>query len=147
MGMALIVPNEGELILLEAAVGKTAAGNTKLKLYTNNYTPAHDDVVGDFTEFGAVQGYAEKTLAPASWNAAAAGTGTGSSDSNKASITYPQQTWTFDGTGGDVTVYGYYITNDAEDKVIVAEKFATAQTVSASGDVIKVTPRLTLGTV
>lgn len=144
--MAIVVPNEGEKILLEAAVGKTAAGNLKLKLFTNNYTPAQDDVIADFTEMGAVQGYTEKTLTPAGWNAGAEGTGVGTSTSNKASISYPQQTFTADGTGGAQTVYGYVIMNDAETKVICAERFSSPQSFSTAGDTIKITPVLTLGT-
>jgi hypothetical protein len=144
--MAGIIPNEGEKILLEAMVGKTAAGNLKLKLFTNNYTPAHDDVIADYTEMGAVQGYTEKTLTPAGWNAGVEGTGIGTSSANKAYIEYPQQTFTADGTGGAQTVYGYVIMNDAETKVIAAERFSSPQTYATSGDSIKITPKLTLGT-
>ncbi len=144
--MTITVSNSGEKLLLDAAVGKVAAGNLKLKLFTNDVTPAHDSVAGTFTEMGAVQGYTEKTLTTTGWNAGTAGTGTGTSLSNKAAITYPQQQWTFDGTGGTVTVYGYFITDAAGTTLLGAERFATAQTVSASGDIIKIDPKLTLST-
>lgn len=141
--MAFKISNEGEPILLEASVGKTAAGNMLLKLYTNNLTPDGTETVASMTEFGAVQGYASKTLTTSSWNAAVAGTGAGTSLSNKASIGYAQQVWTFDGTGGNVTVYGYYITNAAGTKLIGVERFSSPVTVSVVGDTIKVTPNLT----
>lgn len=141
--MAFVFTNEGEKMLLERSVGKVAAGSLKLKLFTNDYTPVHDDVVADYTEMGAVQGYTEKTLTTAGWNAATAGTGVGTSLSNKAQITYPQQQWTFDGTGGSVTVYGYFITDDGETVLLGAERFTSSQLVSSSGDLIKVTPGLT----
>jgi hypothetical protein len=144
--MTIKISNEGEKLLLEAMVGKVAAGNLKLKLFTNNYTPADDDVVGDYTEMGAVQGYTDKTLAPASWNAGAAGSGVGTSLANKASITYPQQQWTFDGTGGSVTVYGYFITDAAGTVLVGAERFAAAQVVTTNGDTIKIDPKLTTAT-
>lgn len=140
--MAGIIPNAGEVVLLEAQVGKTAAGNMKLKLFTNNYTPIDTSVIGDFTEMGAVQGYTEKTLTMATWGAAAAGAGTGTLTAAKASIAYPQQTFTADGTGGSQTVYGYVITNNAGTIAIAAERFASAKVYVNVGDAIKITPTL-----
>lgn len=144
--MTIVVSNEGEKVLLEAMVGKVAAGALKLKLFTNNVTPGQTDTTATYTEMGAVQGYAAKSLATASWNAGVAGAGTGTSLSNKASIGYPQQTFTADGTGGAQTVYGYFITDNAGTTLICAEKFSSPQTYSTAGDTIKITPNLTLGT-
>lgn len=138
--MTIKISNEGEAILIANAV---KAAQLKLRLFTNNLTPDGTETVASMTEFGAVQGYVAKALAIANWAAAVAGTGAGTSTSNKASIAYPQQTWTFDGTGGNVTVYGYYITSDDGTKLIGVEKFAAPVTVSANGDTIKVTPSLT----
>lgn len=143
--MAITISNEGEALLLEAMVGKTAAGNLKLKLFVNNYTPTHTDTTASFTEM-STQGYAAITLTTTSWNAASAGTGSGTSTSNKASISYAQQTYTFDGTGGSTTVYGYYITDNAGTTLVGSEKFSTAKTVVNNGDAIKITPALTLST-
>lgn len=144
--MAITICNEGEKLLLEAMVGKTAAATLKLKLFTNNVTPGHADTVATYTEMGAVQGYTSKSLTTGGWNAGAAGTGTGTSLSNKASITYPQQQWTADGTGGAQTVYGYFITDSAGTTLVGAEKFAAPVTFSTAGDVIKIDPKLTLST-
>lgn len=144
--MPITIANEGEKLLLEAALGKVAAGNLKLKLYTNNYTPTHTDTTASFTELGAVQGYTAKTLTTSSWNAGTAGTGTGTSLSNKAAITYAQQTWTADGTGGAQTVYGYFITDNAGTTLLGGEKFAAGVPFTTAGDVIKIDPKLTLGT-
>lgn len=141
--MTINISNEGEKLLLEAMVGKVAAGNLKLKLFTNSHTPAGDDDVSDYTEMGAVQGYTAKTLTTSSWNAGAAGTGTGTSLSNKASITYAQQTWTADGTGGSQTVYGYFITDSAGTTLVGAELFSAPVTFGTLGDVIKIDPKLT----
>ena len=142
--MAGIIPNEGEPVWLEAMVGKTAAANTTLCLFTNNYTPIDTTVLADLTEMGAVQGYVAKTLTMASWGSAVAGTGTGTGTSNQASIAYPQQAWTFDGTGGTVTVYGYHIKSGG-GKLLGAELFTTPQVVVNNGDFIKVTPTLYFG--
>lgn len=144
--MSIVVSNEGEKLLLEAMVGKVAAATLKLKLYTNNVTPGHTDTAATYTEMGAVQGYTEKSLTTSGWNAGTAGTGTGTSTSNKASIEYPQQTFTADGTGAAQTVYGYFITDSAGTTLVCAEKFSTPQTYASSGDAIKITPKITLGT-
>jgi hypothetical protein len=143
--MAITICNEGEALLLEAALGKTAAGNLKLKLFVSNTTPAHTDAVATYTEM-STQGYAEKTLTTSSWGAASAGTGSGTATANKASIAYAQQTFTADGTGGSTTVYGYYITNSAGTVLVGAERFASAKVMAVAGDAIKITPTLRLST-
>lgn len=145
--MAFVVSNEGEAFLAANLVAKTSNANWKLKLFTNNVTPGETDTVATYTEMGAVQGYTAKTLAGASWNAAVAGTGTGTSDSNRASIDYPQQTFTADGTGGAQNVYGYFITDSAGTTLIGAERAPTPpQAFTTAGDLIKITPKLKLGT-
>lgn len=144
--MAITISNEGEKLLLEAMVGKVAAGNLKLKLFTSNTTPAHADTVATYTEMGSVQGYAAKSLAVASWAAGVAGTGSGTSLSNKATITYAQQTWTADGTGGAQTVYGYFITDNGGTVLLGAEKFSASQVFTTVGDLIKIDPKLSLST-
>lgn len=144
--MSFKISNWGEALLLGCALGYAAAGTLKLRLYTNNVTPTDNDTVGTYTEMGAVEAYAAKSLAPGSWAAPVAGTGSGTSLSNKASISYPQQVWTADGTGGSVTVYGYFITDSGGTNLVGAEKFPAPVTVSINGDVIKVTPNITNAT-
>lgn len=144
--MAITITNEGEQLLLGYMTGKVAAANFKLKLYTNSYTPTQTDTVASFTELGAVQSYVAKTLTTSSWNAATAGTGTGTSLSNKAQITYPQQSWTADGTGGAQTVQGYFITDSTGAICIGGEKFTSGQPFTTAGDLLKIDVALTLGT-
>jgi hypothetical protein len=131
--MALITTNNGEVILLEwMLVEEAFTDPVKLKLFSNNYTPVATSAVGDFTE-ATFTGYTEKTLDRDTWNAP-------SSSGGKGTITYPEQTWT---AGSSQTIYGYYITNNAEDEVLWAEKFASARAL-ASSDVLNLTVRLTL---
>jgi hypothetical protein len=62
----LVVPNQGEALLLEAAVGKTTATAWTLRLFTNNHTPSSADTEADYTE--AVDGgYAAIALNAANW--------------------------------------------------------------------------------
>jgi hypothetical protein len=143
--MAFVYSNEGEKLLLEAAVGKVAAGALKLKLFRNDVTPGHADTTATFTEANFT-GYSAATLATASWNAATAGTGTGTALANKAAIDYAQQTFTMGTPGTTNTIYGYYITNNAETVLLGAERFSTAKSMAVNGDAIKITPKLTTGT-
>jgi hypothetical protein len=138
--MALLIPTIGETTLLQYMLGKSTPTNLTLKLYVNNYPPVDGSVASSFTEM-STQGYSAKTLAMSTW-------GTATTVSNVGSITYPQQTWTFDGTGGSTTIYGYYVVDAQGTPVLLwAELFATARTVSSSGDVLNVTPVLTLSKV
>lgn len=143
--MPFVVSNSGEKLLLDAAVGKVAAGALKLRLYQNNYTPLHTSVAGDFTN-ATFTGYTEATLATASWNAGVAGTGTGTALANKASIDYAQQTFTMGTPGTTNTIYGYYIVDNAGTTLLGAELFSTPKSMSVNGDAIKITPKLTLST-
>lgn len=142
--MTMKIPNVGEAFLLEAMLGKTAPGSLTLCLYTSNTTPADTDVLGTYTEMGAVQGYTSKTLSTGSWGSATAGTGTGTSSPAQATIAYPQQTWTFDGTGGAQTVYGYFLKSGSI--LVLVERFAGSVAIANAGDTIKVTPQIQFST-
>jgi hypothetical protein len=133
---ALLVPDAGEDTLLEYALNKTAAENQDLRLYVSNTTPAEGDTTVTYTEM-STQGYAEKNLVGTSWAVStAAGTTTGS---------YAEQTWTFDGTGGDTSVYGYFVVNAVTHGLLWAELFSAGPyTISNNGDQIKLTPKITL---
>lgn len=143
--MAFVISNSGEKLLLDAAVGKVAAGNFKLKLFQNNVTPSQTDTTATYT-VATFTGYTTITLTTSSWNAGVAGTGTGTALANKASIDYAQQTFTMGTPGTTNTIYGYYITDSAETTLLGAEVFTSPKSMNVSGDAIKITPKLTLGT-
>ncbi len=131
--MAIVIPNAGEALLLEWMLGKTAPEAMTLKLYTNNYTPIETSVAGSFTEASG-SGYAAKSLASASWSVVSGDPAVGS---------YAQQTWTFTGALG--SVYGYYVVGATSGTILWAERFTDGPyTVGASGDAIRITPRMTL---
>lgn len=137
--MTILVPTVGEVKLLEFALGFSAPGNQLLKLYTSNTTPADGDTAATYTEMGAVQAYAYKTLAKASWSIA--------TSSSVGTATYAAQTWTFDGTGGSATVYGYFVTDATSGVLLWAERFSASKTAANNGDVIIITPVITLSKV
>ena len=131
--MALVVPNQGEQIALEALVGKTAGQNLVLGLYTNNVTPGETDTEATYTE-ATGNGYAAITLTASSW------TVTPGAPSEAA---YPEQTFTFTGALGNV--YGYTLKQVTSGKLVWAERFTGAPfNIANNGDQIKVTPKITL---
>lgn len=140
--MALLVPNPSEGLLLSFALGAATPGNQYLKLFTNNITQAEDDILADYTEM-TTQGYVQKTLTKTSWSVTAASGTT----ANPATATYAQQVWTFDGTGGATTVYGYMVVDVTTGLLLWAEKFATSKVVQYNGDQILLTPQITLSKV
>lgn len=133
----LVVPDQGEQIMLDAATGKTAATTWTLRLFANNHTPAHTDTEANYTE-AAGGGYAAIALTASSWV---------TTPGSPTSSAYPAQTFTF--TGGlttNATVYGYYITR-ADGKLVFAELLAATFTPSNPGDTVSVTPTATLASV
>lgn len=131
--MALVVPNQGEQIALEALVGKTAGQNLVLRLYTNDVTPGETNTETTYTEASG-NGYAAKTLTAANW------TFTAGAPSN---VAYAEQTFTFTGALGNV--YGYYFTQVTSGLLVWAERFTGAPfAIANNGDQIKITPQITL---
>ena len=130
---ALVVPNQGETILLEALVNKTAPQNLSLHLNSNNVTPAETDTEAAYTEMSG-NGYAAvNPLTPASWTA---------TPGAPSSIAYPEQTFTFTGAAGNC--YGYYIKQVTSGKLVWSERFSGAPwVINNNGDQIKVPPTIT----
>lgn len=140
--MTLKVPNASEIKLAGIMLGKVAAVATcKLRLFVNNYTPTSTDALNasDYTEM-STQGYAAITLTNTNW--------TISTVIPHAVAVQAAQTFTFDGTGGDTNVYGYYITEDTSNELLWAERFPSAPILvpDTFGGEIIVTPRITLKT-
>lgn len=114
------------------------AGDMTLRLFATDVETgvAEEDLEDladtDFTE-STFTGYAAVTLTGGSWS-------TVSSDPSRA--TYAQQTFTCSG-GASQSVYGYYLTDDNDsDSLAWYEQFDGPTTI-ASGDSLRVTPRLT----
>ena len=118
-------------------LNKSATGDVRLHLYTNNRTPAEGDALVSYTESSGA-GYASILLTGSSWTVATVG-GTTSGD-------YAQQTFTY--SGAEPTIYGYYVTtkNAAGDTIVLwANKFTNGPYVIPSGGgSIRFTPKVRL---
>ena len=130
--MSLLAPNVGDEVALKRMLNFAAADNCKLRLYTNNHTPAKGDTISNYTEC-AIAGYSAITLTGASWSIATVATTT--------TATYATQTFNFTGSG---TVYGYYVTDNAGSVVLWAELFTTGPFSVVSGAEIQQPVTITL---
>ena len=104
----------GEVLLLKYMLNYTASDNCKLRLYTNNTTPVEADTTVNYTESSAA-GYALATLTGTSW--------TVSTTSNVTTAVYAERTFSY---STSETAYGYYVTNNAGNTVLWAERFTGA---------------------
>jgi hypothetical protein len=108
--------NTGELEAL--ANGLSNDGTWNIKLFSNDHTPADDDDPSDYTE-ATFEGYASGQLTR---DGAMYTDGT-----DKATQDYETITYTFTGTSGSQTIYGWYAVNDMS-VLILAERFGSAKT-------------------
>jgi len=105
--MSLNFPFVGDKWFLQQSLG---ANTTKLRLFTNNVTPADTDTVSTYTECTA-SGYAPISLTGGTW--------TYTTQGNEAD--YATQTFTLTSSA---TVYGYYVTDSAGTTLIFSEAFS-----------------------
>jgi hypothetical protein len=131
--MALLVPDAGEVSLLDMMLSDASPNAQTLRLYSA-VSPALSEstVHTDFTE-ATFTGYTSKTLARATWNGASSSAGT-------TSKTYPQQSWS---PTSSQTILGYYVTEAVAGGILWAEEFAAARAL-VSGDTLNLTPAIEL---
>lgn len=135
--MAIKVPNEGEIELLDYLKATFNGANVKVRLYRNDYTPVDASVLADFTEAN-FSGYAEQASGGYSFPLTVGG---------KAQTTGTPKEFTHNGGATANDIYGFYVVNNAGTKVLWAERIASAPVaMSANGHKLIVTPQLTLST-
>lgn len=128
--MALVVPNESEIRLLEYMLNVTPSTNQVLHLFRNDVTPSDTTTIGDLAEVTAA-GYAALTLTPTEWTITTDGDGA-------AYAQQPSQEFTLSAAD---TIYGYYITNTAGSILLWLQRaeFAPAS-FGTSGGVFTIKP-------
>jgi len=132
--MPLVVPNDGELVLLRMMLKDASNSDTfLLRLYKNNYTPDQNSVLSSFTEADFTN-YTQATIARGDWSAPSTSGGSGST-------TAAQKSWTCGASTN--TVYGYYVVDSGSSKVLWAEKFSVPRAL-INGDTINLNPAFTL---
>jgi len=129
-----LLVNQGERIMLEALVNKTAPQTLVLRLFKNNWTPVETDTEAAATE-ATFTGYGSIVLTGGTWV---------TTEGAPSSIDYPQQAFASSAAQAPQDVYGYYITQQTSGKLVAAERFTDGPyTISNNGDTIKVTPKIT----
>lgn len=133
--MAGVLVNQGEDIFLKAGVNKTAPQDLVLKLFKNNVTPGETDTEATYT-VADFSGYANVTLTGASWTA---------TPGAPSQVTYAQQSFTSDADQATQQIYGYFYVQASSGLLVAAERFSDGPyPISFLGDVVKITPKITL---
>ena len=138
--MPLLVPDVGEVRLLQYIVGNASPTSLILNLYTNNKTPAEGDTMAGATPSytaATASGYSAATLSTASWSI---GTVSGTS----SALYNNGITFTFGTAASTQNVYGYYVTDNSSN-LLWAELFPGAPfALPASGGEIAIRPQVQL---
>lgn len=133
--MTLMVPNQGEVIMLRNFLNKEPPQDLDLKLYKNNKTPAETDTEADYIEANFA-GYAAIQLTAGDWTEAPGA---------PTEAAYPQQTFSSSANQAAQSVYGYLLVQRTSGKLMWAERFSGGPfSIANNGDQIKVTPKITL---
>jgi hypothetical protein len=130
-----MVPDVGEVAMLDNLLKNTTPEAHTLKLYSNNFDCLEGSVAGAFTE-ATIAGYASKALARATWGGATTSVGV------STSVYGTPQVFNFTGTG---VVVGYYVVGTSSGTLYWAERlYAGAGQTFNNGDSLTVTPKITL---
>lgn len=126
----IVVPNEGELWLLDLLLRETVPSTLKfvLRLYRNDWTPEKDSVRADASE-ATFAGYLPVEMDRAAWTAAQLVGG-------EAQSTYGTLYQQWLASSGNQLIYGYFVTDEDDNFILWAERFVTAVNVSAVTPVV-----------
>lgn len=128
--MSLIVPDEGEQVLirrmLKPAVGDDLA--LHLRTFQNNLIPNKETVIGDVVE-STYAGYAMKPLLPSGW-------ATPIEVGGVAQMTWAAGFLSWLATAGTQDVYGYYVTDNTDTTLLWIERFPVPQVVTTTQSIV-----------
>lgn len=129
--MAGLFPNSAEALNIAILVNKRAAQDLDVGLYVNSRAPADGDLISDYTELGAVGGYAIKQLVASSWDVVAGAPSYGQ---------YPELSWTFTASVGPI--HGFFVKERTSGMLRWADQLTNPPFQgSNSGDTIFYTPK------
>lgn len=133
--MAAVVIDSGKKALLDrlTGAGTTTLANCRYHLFVSNVVPNHADTLGTYTE-ASYTGYANQVAG--GW-AASNLDSTFHATSNGSNLTWANS------SGGPVSLYGYYVTDNANAVLLFAERFAGAPVTISVGFALVLTPNVT----
>ena len=140
--MAIVLSDVGADSIMSTYFGaETPPTGFVLKLFTDAADPSDADV--GYTEMSNGSGYTTGGIA-LNLEGGSAPVATISAVGGIVQAAWPEQTWNFTGTVGEIA-QGYWIENNS-GTVIVAERFGVADRISpVNGDSIAITPVIKLG--
>ena len=135
--MAFVKSNNGKLPFLTMALKDAAPLALQIRLFTNNQTPTTSDTILNYSEL-TTHGYAARDIPRSTWYVSLDSQGNTNAVADNV-------VFVLDGTGADVTVYGYTITYNigTQSYLIGAEQFLLPLNLSSAGGTITVTPTIT----
>lgn len=138
--MPLAVPDAGELALLELLVKTALAAPDDwwLRLYVDDIDIEAATVIADVTE-PTVPGYAAVELLRSLWNAPATIAGRGV-------VTWGTGPVWFTLTSGSEDIYGWYVTNAANDTLLFGSRLSSPPWVMTPANPLPLTPTMRLTT-
>lgn len=133
--MAAVIMDSGKLWMLKTKTGQQSISlsNCKYHLYVNNVSPSHGDTLGTYTE-ATYTGYAAITAG--GWSAPAL------DGTFHAMSTATLMTWA-NTSAGSVSIYGYFVTDNAGTTLLYAELFSGAPLTIPVGMSLQLTPTVT----
>lgn len=140
--MTLVFCSSGESRVLDLFLNKAAQEDYMIGLFTNSWLPGKPTAITSLVEISAGSGgYAKATLPnPSSWLVVA------SNANGLAEATYPQRSWTFTMSLGNV--HGYFLVGSTSGRLIYAEKFSDGPySIVRSGDIVNITPRILVNSI
>jgi len=132
--MANVMTKQGDKIILDTVTGDDSPGTMQLKLFKNDHTPVVGDDEADYTE-ADFSGYSA-TSPDIAWG------GAYENGDGKGEIDAVEKTFTHNGGATGNTIYGAYVTTD-DDRLIYAERFPAPISMTANGNTIPYTAKLT----
>lgn len=136
--MPLVVFNASEPYMLRRMLRPDPSDGDvfRIRLFSNDYTPVQDSVIGDFTQ-ASYSGYAQQDLDPALW-------GDPIEVSGIARAAYDGGVFEFLSTSGTQDVYGYYVTDTSGGVALWGERFVGAPLTITPVNPVLILPMMTL---
>lgn len=133
--MTLVLPNVGEIFILNLLANKSSAENMTLRLFKSNTTPAEGDTLATYTE-ATFTGYAGIALTGADWTV----TSGAPSDMQTAAKDFTSSVLqTLE------NVYGYHLSRATGPTLVWAERFTSAPyPIENLNDIIRITAKFTV---
>jgi len=135
--MAIVIPNDAEILWLKHGLGAPRSSNQFLQLYVNDIAPDEDSIGSDFTEaFGG--GYVERSLSPTLWTISPIFDGGEATRSPVVKFTFAGPLDNNDTIFGWLIVAKFFGGQLGDRNLLAVERFTNPFTPNNNGDILTV---------